>query len=282
MLGPESETWHHVLDWRLLLESGRALLLQVAHPTVGAGVVQYSDFRKRPWQRLQRTVDSLMLISYGGDRTAAESARLRELHKDMKGIDHHGHRYHALNPEAYWWVHATLFEGAVHAHANFATPLSREQQERMYQEWREVGELLGLKPHHMPDDLAGFFGYFNGMVADRLEDNEAVRQVLAALADRRSQAPPGWPEIAWRVFGPVSADLVTAVTIGTLPEPFRNRLGLQWTRVDRVKLAAARRAVKIGMPLLPDKVRYHPMALAAKRAAAVKSQDVPGRSPSVR
>jgi uncharacterized protein (DUF2236 family) len=268
MLGPESETWRHVLDWRLLLESGRALLLQVAHPTVGAGVIQYSDFRKRPWQRLRRSVDSLMLISYGGERAAVESERLREVHKNMKGIDHHGHRYHALNPEAYWWVHATLFEGTLNAHANFATPLSRPHQERMYLEWRELGEVLGLKPRHMPGDLAGFFDYFDDVVANRLEDNEAVRQVLAALGDRRPKSPPGWPEIAWRMVGPVSSDLITAVTIGTLPEPLRNRLGLQWTKADRLKLAAAGRAVKMVMPLLPGKVRYHPMALAAKRAAA--------------
>ncbi|RSM75088.1 DUF2236 domain-containing protein [Kibdelosporangium aridum] len=266
MLGPTSEAWHNVLDWRLLLGSGRALLLQVAHPTVGAGVAQYSDFQKRPWQRLRRTVDSLMVMTYGQDQTAVEAKRLRELHKYFTGIDHHGHRYSALNPEAYWWVHATLFEGTLDAHANFATPLSRPKQERLYEEWRELGEVLGLKATQMPSDLDGFFDYFNGMVENCLEDNKTVRTVLAALRDH-AQPPPGWPRPVWRIVGPVSSDVLMTATVGTLPEPFRERLGLQWTASGSRKLKALKAAVKAGMPLLPDKVRYHPMALAAKRAA---------------
>jgi uncharacterized protein (DUF2236 family) len=267
MLGPESEAWRNVLDWRLLLGSGRALLLQVAHPTVGAGVAQYSDFQSRPWQRLQRTVDSLMTVQYGGPRVDGEAKRLWELHKDFKGTDHHGHRYHALNPEAYWWVHATLFEGALDLHARFARPLSLWKQERLYREWRELGEVLGIKAHHMPPDLRGFFAYFDGVVAGQLEDNESVRAVLAALGDRRPVPPPGWPEMPWRVVGPLSSKVLMTATTGTLPPVFRRRLGLQWTVGDEWRLRALRAAVRLGMPLIPEKLRYHPMALAAKRAA---------------
>jgi uncharacterized protein (DUF2236 family) len=266
MLGPDSETWRHVLDWRLLLGSGRALLLQVAHPTVGAGVAQYSDFQSRPWQRLERTIDSLMLMNYGGTETVTEAKRLRELHRDIKGIDHHGQRYHALNPEAYTWVHATLFEASLDLNATFGTPLSLPQQQRLFREWRELGEVLGLKPHHMPADLPEFFEYFNDMLDGTLEDNKTVREVLASIADRRPQRPPGMPEVAWRAIGPVSSAVLTTVTIGTLPPVLRDRLGLVWTDRDQWKLKAIRVAVRAGMPLVPDKLRYHPMALAAKRA----------------
>ncbi|MET0237524.1 MAG: oxygenase MpaB family protein [Kibdelosporangium sp.] len=267
MLGPESATWQHVLDWRLLLGSGRALLLQVAHPTVGAGVAQYSDFQTRPWQRLERTLESLMTMTYGRQRTPAEADRLRELHKDIKGIDHHGHRYHALNPEAYWWVHATLFEGTLRLHATFAKPLTPATQRRLYQEWRELGVTLGLKPHQMPEDLPAFFDYFDDMVAHHLEDNETVRAVLASVTARRPVRPPGWPKAAWLAVGPISSGVLRTATVGTLPPVFRDRLDLQWTENDRRKLATLRFAVRNGMPLVPEKLRYHPMALAAKRAA---------------
>ncbi|MEV4673812.1 MULTISPECIES: oxygenase MpaB family protein [Actinomadura] len=43
----------------------------------------------------------------------AETDRLREIHKGIKGVDAAGRRYHPLNPEAYLWVHATLYHGMV-------------------------------------------------------------------------------------------------------------------------------------------------------------------------
>src|SRR5438270_738156 len=42
----------------LLLGGGRALLMQLAHPSVAAGVADHSDFRRDPMSRLQRTLDA--------------------------------------------------------------------------------------------------------------------------------------------------------------------------------------------------------------------------------
>ena len=53
------------------------LLLQVAHPTVGAGVHDYSDFEQRPWDRLMKTIDYVSLLVYGGRDAAAAGRRLR-------------------------------------------------------------------------------------------------------------------------------------------------------------------------------------------------------------
>ncbi len=40
----------------LLFGGGRALLLEVAHPLVAAGVADHSNFREDPFGRLQRTL----------------------------------------------------------------------------------------------------------------------------------------------------------------------------------------------------------------------------------
>jgi uncharacterized protein (DUF2236 family) len=42
--GPESVLWRYGADARLMAGSGCALVLQVAHPTVGAGVREHSDY----------------------------------------------------------------------------------------------------------------------------------------------------------------------------------------------------------------------------------------------
>lgn len=79
--------WRHFGDFRNFLLVPQLLLLQVAHPVVGTGVEDHSDFRTRPWQRLWRTVASLHTVIYGGQAAAtAEGERLLRVHIPMKGL----------------------------------------------------------------------------------------------------------------------------------------------------------------------------------------------------
>src|SRR5439155_23416248 len=112
------------------------LLLQVAHPMVGAAVKEHSNFRAEPWKRLFGTLDYVYAVTYGGpERSAAAGRHLREMHKRIKGEDSHGRRYHALDPEAYAWVHGTLVNAIVVGHEHFGRPLRPDQTERLYAEY---------------------------------------------------------------------------------------------------------------------------------------------------
>ena len=57
-----------------LLGGGPAVLLQVAHPLVAAGVVDHSDYRRDLWPRLLRTLRALYLIVYGSKAEADRAA----------------------------------------------------------------------------------------------------------------------------------------------------------------------------------------------------------------
>src|SRR5437764_285784 len=59
----------------LILGGGRALLMQLAHPMVAAGVDEHSDFRQRPMYRLRRTIRLTMAIVFGDRETALAAAR---------------------------------------------------------------------------------------------------------------------------------------------------------------------------------------------------------------
>src|SRR5215471_16837379 len=87
LYGPGSEAWVLNREAMLLLGAGpRALLLQLAHPSVAAGVADHSDFRTDPWRRLQGTLDSYLRIVYGTATAArAEIRRLNELHRAITG-----------------------------------------------------------------------------------------------------------------------------------------------------------------------------------------------------
>src|SRR6188472_1886141 len=93
-VGPESITWRRAGDMRTMF---------------GAGVREHSDFKADPWGRLWRTLDYVHMLVYGGPENAIGTGRaMRAMHQRIKGIAPDGRRYHALEPMAYAWVHATL------------------------------------------------------------------------------------------------------------------------------------------------------------------------------
>src|SRR5947209_12622831 len=77
LVGPGSVAWRFGSDPRLYLVALCPLILQVAHPTVGADVRDFSDFEQRPWERLLRTLDWVSLLIYGGESAIAAGRRLR-------------------------------------------------------------------------------------------------------------------------------------------------------------------------------------------------------------
>ncbi|WP_233617573.1 oxygenase MpaB family protein [Actinomadura sp. WAC 06369] len=188
--GPDSLTWRYAGDWRGALTGRATLLLQVAHPVVGAGVGQHSGFLEDRWGRLARTLESTFdFLGYRGERRGRrEAARLREVHKDIKGVDDRGRRYHALNPEAYLWVHATLFHGMVQTQRLFGRGVPAAREEALFGEWRDLALALGITERHLPAGPAAFREYFDAMVEDRLECNDTVRLLIDL--DRTPLPPP--------------------------------------------------------------------------------------------
>jgi uncharacterized protein (DUF2236 family) len=268
-VGPGSLIWERGGDWRALLVGGRSLLLQVAHPVVAAGVSEHSDFAADPWGRLMGTLELYVggVIFGWPDGPAAAGARLREMHKSIKGVDAAGRRYHALQPDAYAWVHATLVEGFVALEDQFGRPFRPAELARLYDEMREVGRLYGLRDRDMAPDWPSFQAYFEEMVRIELEDNATVREVLHALTHTPPPPELPIPEIFWSGIRPAAGHVGEITTVGLLPVPLRERLGLRWTRNQERELRALAALVRRSTPLLPERARLLPWAYNAKRRA---------------
>src|SRR4051795_3573840 len=87
LFGPGSMTWKVNREGVLLFGGGTALILQVAHPLVAAGVSQHSNYREDPWGRLYRTLDVVTRITFGSTKTSEEAAAgLRETHSRVRGV----------------------------------------------------------------------------------------------------------------------------------------------------------------------------------------------------
>lgn len=255
-IGPDSVLWRYSGDVRGMLAAGSALVLQVGHPTVAAGVREHSDYQNEPWSRLLRTLDYLFTVIYGGPKTAARAgADLREMHKHIKGTTPDGRRYHALEPDAFAWVHATLIESIVSANERFAQPVPEELLEQLYAEWQLIGSYHGVRPGDLPDDYSGFRAYFDEMVSTELTDNDVVRGVLTTLTRPAAPPIPLLPNPAWRVLRVPAAAALRLGTIGLLPPKLRERWGLRWTRAQDLELRALGAVLRSTTPVLPERLR---------------------------
>jgi len=271
---PGTVAWRRASDARLLLAAGYALLLQVSHPTVGAGVAEHSRFRDDPWGRLLRTLDYTYTMVYGGPWAAGEMGRrIRSFHKQIYGERPDGQRYHALEPEAYAWVHATLAEAIVLAHERFGRPFTREQREGLWREWRSLGRLLGIRGRDLPGDWSTFRDYFQEMVDGGLQHTTAVDDVLEALA--RPAPPPLVPRgPAWAVARLPLGHLLGLATIGLLPAALRRRFGVRWTRTEDLELRALGAALRASTPVMPSWLRSAGPGYLIWRQEAITRGDV--------
>ena len=271
-------TWRYSSDGRLMAGSGYALMLQVAHPVVGAGVSQHSNFRADPWGRLLRTLDFLTSMTYGGPELAAETGRrVREMHKQIKGAMPNGERYHALEPEAYAWVHATLIDSIVRANERFVRPIPQRDQEKMWQEWRRMGRLVGVRERDLPDRWSEFPDYFDWMVRERLEPTDSVRDVLETLAKPPPPSVPGMSDGLWRLVRRPAAHGGRLGLVGLMSPSLRRTLGLPWSRGKELELRAVGAASRASGPLLPKSVKeFGPRYLRWRREAIARGEVASG------
>ncbi|GGU22779.1 hypothetical protein GCM10010274_06360 [Streptomyces lavendofoliae] len=262
--------WTLAGDIRGLLMLPAAFTLQVAHPAVGAGVDEHSVFRTDPWGRGERSLRSLQLWVYGGEAAAEEGRRLRALHATIRGTDTRGRRYHALTPANYAWVHATGFPVYQHAARYLIRPLTEAQERQLYAEWLRVGRVLGIHDRDMPQTVEEFWPYYREVLADEIEPTAVARELAAASTslpplDRGPLPLRLLLRVLWPVLLPPFARFRRFLTVGLMPPEAREAIGLEWTEAQERTLRRFGRVVRAVVPVLPERLRYLPIAREARR-----------------
>lgn len=270
LYGPRSEAWRLNREAMLVLGAGpRALLLQIAHPAVAAGVDEHSDFRADPWRRLAATLRSYLTIVYGTTAVArAEIRRLNALHRGIVGPG-----YSARDPELALWVHATLIDSTIVANDAWIEPLSRARRAAFYLETRPIGRAFGVPEALLPADLDAFEAYLETMLAPggpvrvSAVARELARIILHPPLGPLARTLPAGPGVA-RVLGQVPAaayDWTLWPAVGLLPDAVREGYGLRWGRTEQLVSRWLVAGWRTWRPLLAESFRQMPQAREAGR-----------------
>ncbi|MFG1998932.1 oxygenase MpaB family protein [Spirillospora sp. NPDC048911] len=266
-LGPDSLTWRYFGDTRMLLVGPRAAVLQNMLPALGQGVLDHSVFFSETFARLKRSAGPILNTVYGGTRAAETGRQVRDYHRDIKGTMPDGSRYHALDPETYFWAHATFLDSMLYGIETFVRPLGEAEKRRIYAESMTWYRMYGVSDRGMPQDWEAFQSYWKHMLEEVVVPHKTARYGVGYVT-KGLPAPPKVPAALWRTVSPPLNSVTRFITVGGLHPRMRELLGLPWNDVDErryQRFAAAVRRLDRAWPLLPEAVRYLPQARTAFR-----------------
>jgi len=268
---------HGSISWTINREMivvagwGRAILLQLAHPSVAAAVHHHSTFRgslRASVRRLHATVGAMLSITFGDtEQMVAAAAGINAIHDRIRppapGLRRtsgepspENQDYSAHDPELQRWVHATLLDSVPLAYQRFVAPLTRDQRDRYCAESVIMEPLLGMPAGWLPRNSVALDAYMRGMLAG---NTLVVTDTSRALANALLY-PPRW-RLAWPAFR-----VLQLLTIGTLPPAIRQAYGFEWRPHDERALARWTAVLRMSRRMLPGIAREWP--IARRRVAA--------------
>ena len=254
---PPGAITRRITSERALLFGGpRALVLQLAHPLVAAGVGEHSGFAADPLSRLRRTLDSTLAIVFGTrDEADAAAAKINNVHGFVHGVLPEdagrytaGTTYDARDPELLLWVHATLVDTSFLVYERYVGTLTPRELDDAYEESKLAARLLGVTDELIPKDLAQFRSYVADMIAsDRISAAPFQRALVREVLYPKISVVPRkafWPAVA--------------VTTDLLPPRVRELYGLRRSRSVSLVSNWSRVVVRGMLPVAPKRLRYQP------------------------
>ncbi|MEW9856215.1 oxygenase MpaB family protein [Novosphingobium sp. M1R2S20] len=273
LVAPDSLSWRIFANGLTLFVGGVcAVILELAEPSVRAGVWDHSSFRRDPMQRLRRTGMAAMITVYAPrEEAAAMIARVNAMHAKVRGSLPGGGQYRADDPRLLDWVQATASFGFIEAYSQYAHALSPHDKSRAFAEAQPAARLYGAQG--APRSLAEWNGLLEATLPT-LEPSETLNEFLNIM-----RTAPIFP----RPMQPVQRLLVRAA-VSILPGPVRRQLQLQEMElptagrpVVQALAAAASHMLPSTAPQLQARKRMHGAPVCPVR---MNSRSVEAHNPS--
>jgi uncharacterized protein (DUF2236 family) len=264
-----SDTSRRINAERLVLIGWtRAILLQLAHPLIAAGVSDHSTFRGSTvasLSRLHHTVSAMLAITFGdeGERARALDA-IGAIHRRVHGTlpaacgrFPAGTPYSAEDPALLLWVHATLIDSILRVYDCFVAPLNEAQRDRYCADSADVAIALGAQADEVPLGWRELQAYID-------REYEAASIVVSGQA--RTLAAALLSPISSRAAAPLTA-LTTLLAAGLLPAQIRRDYGFAWNRQRERVFNVTVRVLRFAHRALPHAITWWPQARSWSRSA---------------
>jgi uncharacterized protein (DUF2236 family) len=274
-LGPESLIWKFYGDNRTqFFGFQRVAGVENCIEQLGQGVLDHSVVFSDTLGRAKRTGPPLMKTVYSED-PHMWGRTVRDFHKNIKGTINDGSRYHALNPELFYWAHATFVDQVIYNTDTFIRRLSHADKERIFNEGKTWYGLYGVSARSEPQTYEEFLAYWE----DMCEKFVPHKTVLYGTGYIRKGIPgPRWvPKPVWRILSAPLNAYTRLVLVGTMPAQMRAVCDLAWdTKKEKrfQRFAAVVRALNPVFNRLPLWFVYTPWAAEAWRRAGVDPRRV--------
>lgn len=259
--GPASVSRRINAERIVLFGWGRAILLQLAHPLIAAGVHDHSGFRATPWAavtRLYHTVHAMLALTFGTPAQYAHALEgIRAIHRRVNGVLPDGAgpfaagtRYSAEDPDLVLWVHATLLESLPLAYELLVGPLTSTERDAYCEEAAAVAIALCAREREVPRTWEESRRYI-----DRVRASGALTVSHQARVLARTVLSPaaGWAVAPATVMNRV-------LTVGLLPADLREQYGLRWSGRHQRAFDAIVPMLRTSRRVLPDVIALWPEA----------------------
>jgi uncharacterized protein (DUF2236 family) len=262
-LDARSLVWRYFGDNRMYLIGPRPAVLQNMLAELGQGVLDHSVFFADTGARVKRSIPPIMRTVYGSEGHN-DGTRVRDFHTEIKGELPDGSRYHALNPETYFWAHATFVEQVLYFADTFVKRLTDAEKEQIWQEGKTWYRRYGVSDRVLPETYAEFEKYWDGMLDTVLVPHKTARYGIGYVTKGFPQ-PKGVPPLAWKLIAPGFNPVAAFLTTGGMPPRARQMLNMPWSdrqerRYQRFAALWRSRPVNAVWDRLPMSVRFNKFA----------------------
>lgn len=161
--GPGSLSWEINGDLASVSAAGTAaILMEVLHPSVMAGVSQQSTYRTEPLKRARNTLGYVLRTTFGSTEAATDViAKVKHIHGFVYGTRPDGAPYRALDPELIAWVHTCIPWAVMEAFHRYNRPLTTAERDQYLREQAPIGRMGGAE--WVPESMAELEEYVERM-----------------------------------------------------------------------------------------------------------------------